>query len=144
PVRAVGGDRPDGRRVLPGEQGRRPAPDPLRAVAHLRGGTQRRHPADEPLSRVVLAPSGLRAGSRGDRPPPQTGPRHAREPRILTQAWRYSPMADTVSPPVRYEDVAQLRSRISWGAIFAGMVVALACALILTLFFTGVGLSLTA
>jgi len=53
-------------------------------------------------------------------------------------------MADTVSPPVRYEDVAQLRSRISWGAIFAGMVVALACALILTLFFTGVGLSLTA
>src|SRR5438477_12555126 len=54
------------------------------------------------------------------------------------------PMAETVQQPVKYEDVAPLRSRISWGAIFAGMVVALACALVLTLFFTGIGLSLTA
>jgi hypothetical protein len=53
-------------------------------------------------------------------------------------------MAETVQQPVKYEDVAPLRSRISWGAIFAGMVTALACALILTLFFTGIGLSLTA
>jgi len=53
-------------------------------------------------------------------------------------------MADAVQQPVRYEDVSQLRSRISWGAIFAGMVTALACSLILTLFFAGIGLSLTA
>lgn len=53
-------------------------------------------------------------------------------------------MAETVQPAVKFEDVAPLRSRISWGAIFAGMVTALACALVLTLFFTGVGLSLTA
>src|SRR5436190_9189716 len=53
-------------------------------------------------------------------------------------------MADAVQPPVRYEDVAPLRSRISWGAIIAGGVTALACALVLTLFFAGVGLSLTA
>jgi len=53
-------------------------------------------------------------------------------------------MADTVQQPVKYEDVAPLRSRISWGAIFAGMVTALACSLVLTLFFAGIGLSLTA
>jgi hypothetical protein len=53
-------------------------------------------------------------------------------------------MTETVQHPVRVEDVAQLRTRISWGAIIAGGVVALACALILTLLFTGIGLSLTA
>jgi hypothetical protein len=44
---------------------------------------------------------------------------------------------------VRYEDVSQLRSRISWGAILGGAAVAIACYLVLTLFFAGVGLSLT-
>lgn len=53
-------------------------------------------------------------------------------------------MADTVQPPVRFEDVAPLQSRISWGAILAGTVTALATSLVLTLFFTGIGLSLTA
>lgn len=62
----------------------------------------------------------------------------------MTNNQEVLPMADTVQPPVKYEDVAQLRSRISWGAIIAGMVTALACALILTLFFAGIGLSLTA
>jgi len=50
-------------------------------------------------------------------------------------------MADTTQP-VRYEDVTQLRSRISWGAIFGGMVIALAVYLILTLLFAGIGVSL--
>jgi hypothetical protein len=53
-------------------------------------------------------------------------------------------MADAVQQPVRYEDVAQLHSRISWGAIIAGGVTALACSLVLTLLFAGIGLSLTA
>jgi len=53
-------------------------------------------------------------------------------------------MADTVQHPVRYEDVAQLHSRISWGAILAGGLTALACSLVLTLLFAGIGLSLTA
>ena len=53
-------------------------------------------------------------------------------------------MTESVQHPVKVEDVAQLRSRISWGAILAGMVTALASALILTLFFAGLGLSLTA
>jgi len=51
-------------------------------------------------------------------------------------------MADTVQQPVKYEDVTQLRSRISWGAIFGGMVIALAAYLILTLLFMGIGVSL--
>jgi flagellar biosynthesis protein FliQ len=51
-------------------------------------------------------------------------------------------MADTVQQPVKYEDVMQLRSRISWGAIFGGMVVALSAYLILTLLFMGIGVSL--
>jgi len=51
-------------------------------------------------------------------------------------------MADTVQQPVKYEDVTQLRSRISWGAIFGGMVVALSAYLILTLLFMGIGVSL--
>lgn len=53
-------------------------------------------------------------------------------------------MADTVPQPVKFEDVAELRSRISWGAIIAGGVIALACSLVLTLLFAGIGLSLTA
>jgi len=51
-------------------------------------------------------------------------------------------MADTVQQPVKYEDVTQLRSRISWGAIFGGMVIALSAYLILTLLFAGIGVSL--
>jgi len=51
-------------------------------------------------------------------------------------------MADTVQQPVKYEDVTQLRGRISWGAIFGGMVIALAAYLILTLLFLGIGVSL--
>src|SRR5947209_12648672 len=45
---------------------------------------------------------------------------------------------------VRYEDVSQLRSRISWGAIFGGMTIAFAVYLILTLLFAGIGVSLNA
>ena len=44
---------------------------------------------------------------------------------------------------VRFEDVVGLKSRISWGAVIAGSVVALAVYLLLTLFFTGLGLSLS-
>jgi hypothetical protein len=44
---------------------------------------------------------------------------------------------------VRFEDVVGLKSRISWGAVIAGSVVAFAVYLVLTLFFTGVGLSLS-
>jgi len=51
-------------------------------------------------------------------------------------------MADTIQPPVKYEDVTQLRSRISWGAIFGGMGIAMAAYLILTLLFMGIGVSL--
>jgi hypothetical protein len=43
---------------------------------------------------------------------------------------------------VKYEDVSQLRSRISWGAIFGGMTIAFAVYLILTLLFAGIGVSL--
>lgn len=50
---------------------------------------------------------------------------------------------DRTADAVRYEDVVGLKSRISWGAIFAGSVVALAVYTILTLFFTALGLSLT-
>jgi len=44
---------------------------------------------------------------------------------------------------VRVEDVVGLKSRISWGAVIAGSVVAFAVYLIFTLFFMGVGLSLS-
>jgi Kef-type K+ transport system membrane component KefB len=44
---------------------------------------------------------------------------------------------------VRFEDVVGLKSRISWGAVIAGSVVAFAVYLLLTLFFTGLGLSLS-
>jgi len=42
---------------------------------------------------------------------------------------------------VRYEDVAGLNSRVSWGAVFAGSVVAIATYLMLMMFFAAVGLS---
>src|SRR5688572_3816839 len=44
---------------------------------------------------------------------------------------------------VQFEDVVGLKSRISWGAVLAGSVVAFAIYLVLTLLFTGVGLSLS-
>ncbi|HVK18580.1 MAG TPA: hypothetical protein VM533_16720 [Fimbriiglobus sp.] len=44
---------------------------------------------------------------------------------------------------VRIEDVAGLKSRVSWGAIAGGSLLALATYLVLGLFFAGVGLSLT-
>jgi|SRR5579883_1352547 len=44
---------------------------------------------------------------------------------------------------VRFEDVVGLKSRISWGAVVAGSAVAFAVYLLLTLFFTGLGLSLS-
>jgi len=44
---------------------------------------------------------------------------------------------------VRYEDVAGVKSRVSWGAIIAGSVVTLASYLVLSLLLAGVGLSIT-
>ncbi|MFO0850544.1 MAG: hypothetical protein U0871_18595 [Gemmataceae bacterium] len=44
---------------------------------------------------------------------------------------------------VRFEDVAGLQSRVSWGAIIAGSVIALAVYMLLALFFAGLGLALT-
>jgi uncharacterized Tic20 family protein len=44
---------------------------------------------------------------------------------------------------VRIEDVAALRSRVSWAAVFGGGVIALAVYLVLSLLFAGVGLSMT-
>src|SRR5437764_1869373 len=43
---------------------------------------------------------------------------------------------------IRYEDVSQIRSRISWGAIVGGMVIAFAVYMVLTLLFAGIGVSL--
>lgn len=45
--------------------------------------------------------------------------------------------------PVHYEDLVGVRSRIAWGAVIAGSVVAVAGYLVLTFFFAAVGLSLT-
>lgn len=42
---------------------------------------------------------------------------------------------------VRYEDVAGLNSRVSWGAVFAGSAIAIAVYLMLTTFLAAVGLS---
>ena len=44
--------------------------------------------------------------------------------------------------PVQYEDMVGVRSRISWGAILGGAILALACSLVITFFFAAVGLSL--
>jgi len=43
---------------------------------------------------------------------------------------------------VKYEDVAQLRNRVSWGAIIGGMVCAFGVYMVLTLLFAGIGVSL--
>jgi len=43
---------------------------------------------------------------------------------------------------IRYEDVSQIRSRISWGAIIGGMVIAFAVYMVLTLLFAGIGVSI--
>ena len=45
--------------------------------------------------------------------------------------------------PVKVEDVAGVRSRISWAAVMAGAVIAVAVNLVFTMFFSAVGLSLT-
>jgi hypothetical protein len=50
-------------------------------------------------------------------------------------------MAETVT--VRAEDMVPVRSRISWGAIFAGAVIALATFLVLTLLGGAIGLSIS-
>lgn len=53
-------------------------------------------------------------------------------------------MASAETPhPVHVEDVAGVRSRVSWGALLAGGVIAIACSTVLTFFFTAVGLSLS-
>ena len=49
-------------------------------------------------------------------------------------------MADSV--PVRAEDLVPVRSRVSWGAIFAGAVLALGVYLVLTLLGSAIGLSI--
>jgi hypothetical protein len=50
---------------------------------------------------------------------------------------------DRVDRSVGIEDVAGLKSRVSWGAIVGGSLIALATYLVLGLFFAGVGLSLS-
>ncbi len=45
------------------------------------------------------------------------------------------------APRVGVEDLLPVRSRVSWGSIFAGAVVALACYLVLTLLGASIGLS---
>ena len=45
--------------------------------------------------------------------------------------------------PVKVEDVAGVRSRISWPAVLAGAVIAVAANMVFTMFFAAIGLSLT-
>jgi hypothetical protein len=52
-------------------------------------------------------------------------------------------MASENAQPVGVEDVAGVRSRISWGAILGGAVVAVAVYLVLTFLFAAIGMSLT-
>lgn len=47
------------------------------------------------------------------------------------------------SQPVQYEDMVGVRSRICWGAILGGAILALACMMVITFFFAAVGLSLS-
>jgi len=49
----------------------------------------------------------------------------------------------TADAPVKVEDVAGVRSRISWQAIIAGAITAIATNLVLTLFFAAIGVTLT-
>jgi hypothetical protein len=50
---------------------------------------------------------------------------------------------DRVTTPVGIEDVAGVKSRVSWAAILGGAVIAIACYLVLTVLFAAIGLSLT-
>jgi hypothetical protein len=52
-------------------------------------------------------------------------------------------MANENTQPVHYEDIAGVRSRVSWGAILGGAVIANATSLLLTFFFVAVGFSLS-
>ena len=45
--------------------------------------------------------------------------------------------------PVRYEDVAGVKSRVSWGAVMAGSVVTLAAYLLFSLLVAGIGLAIS-
>ncbi|MBN9122764.1 MAG: hypothetical protein J0I06_27095 [Planctomycetes bacterium] len=45
--------------------------------------------------------------------------------------------------PARIEDVAGVRSRISWSAVLAGAVIAVAANMVFTMFFSAIGLTLT-
>jgi hypothetical protein len=49
---------------------------------------------------------------------------------------------DHHNDPVRIEDVAGVRSRVCWGALLGGSVVAVAVALVLTFLFAAIGVSL--
>jgi len=51
-------------------------------------------------------------------------------------------MANAATDPIRIEDVAGVRSRVSWGAVLGGAAVALACLIVLTMFFAAIGVSL--
>jgi len=51
-------------------------------------------------------------------------------------------MANDTTNAVHYEDMVGVRSRISWGALLGGSVIAIACSLLFTFFFAAVGLSL--
>ncbi|MBX9585517.1 MAG: hypothetical protein K2X87_34860 [Gemmataceae bacterium] len=52
-------------------------------------------------------------------------------------------MASDNAQPVGVEDLAGVRSRISWGAILGGAVVAVAVYLVLTFLFAAIGMSMT-
>ncbi len=49
---------------------------------------------------------------------------------------------DNRTDPIRIEDVAGVRSRISWGALLGGAVIAVASALVFTFLFAAIGVSL--
>jgi hypothetical protein len=66
--------------------------------------------------------------------------RHAAA-RHLNRCRRYDMAAGEGT--VKVEDVAGVRSRISWPAVLAGAVIAVAVNLVFTMFFSAVGLSLT-
>ena len=52
-------------------------------------------------------------------------------------------MVSGTTQPVHYEDIVGVRTRVSWGALLGGTVIAIATSLILTFFFAAVGFSLT-
>jgi len=51
-------------------------------------------------------------------------------------------MAHDSAQPVHIEDVAGVRSRVSWGALLGGTMTAIACSTVLTFFFAAIGVSL--